>query len=63
MTMPDGSTLTGAAAILTSIASLIATLRGTANRPTMPGPAAPARSPRRRTRRAGKMVSPGRQEG
>lgn len=52
MNMPDGPILMGIAAIITSIASLVTTLRASANRPTMCKPAAPSRPPRRRTRGA-----------
>ena len=52
MNMPDGPTLMGIAAIITSIASLITTLRTAANRTTICKSAAPSRPPRRRTRGA-----------
>lgn len=63
MTMPDGATLTGVAAIITAVSGLVATLRAGANRQTVCGPAAPAKPPRRRTRREASGARPGRQEG
>ena len=52
MNLPDGPMLMGIAAIISSIATLVTTLRSAANRPTMCKLAAPSRSPRRRTRGA-----------
>lgn len=52
MTLPDGPTLMGVAAIITAVTSLITALRTTANRPTMRARTAPARLIRRLTRRA-----------
>ena len=59
MTIPDGPTLLGIAAIITSITGLITALRGMMNRTTISGPDLLAQQPERSSRSATDMAGVG----